>query len=91
MRCFPGFKARTIDEKKFIDGGVSNNMPINMLLEKGIDNIIAIDVKGVGFYRTFNLAGKNVINIKCSRPQTGTFDFDRDGIEKVYRTDITTV
>ena len=80
--CFPGFKARTIDEKKFIDGGVSNNMPINMLLEKGIDNIIAIDVKGVGFYRTFNLAGKNVINIKCSRPQTGTFDFDRDGIRK---------
>lgn len=80
--CFPGFKARTIDEKKFIDGGVSNNMPINMLLEKEIDNIIAIDVKGVGFYRTFNLAGKNVINIKCSRPQTGTFDFDRDGIRK---------
>ena len=80
--CFPGFKARTIDEKKFIDGGVSNNMPINMLLEKGIENIIAIDVKGVGFYRTFNLAGKNVINIKCSRPQTGTFDFDRDGIRK---------
>ena len=70
-------------------------MPINMLLEKGIDNIIAIDVKGVGFYRTFNLAGKNVINIKCSRPQTGTFDFDRDGIRKsiqdgyyVYRNNI---
>ena len=36
----------------------------------------------MGFDRTFNLAGKNVINIKCSRPQTGTFDFDRDGIRK---------
>lgn len=80
--CLPGFKTMKIGENKFVDGGVSNNMPVNMLLEKDVDNIIAVDVKGVGFYRSFNLAGKNVINVKCSRPQTGTMDFNREGIGK---------
>lgn len=80
--CFPGFKPKEVDNEKFIDGGVSNNLPINMFLEKGIDNIIVVDVKGVGFYRSFNLSGRNIINIKCRNPHVGTFEFNSDGIRK---------
>ena len=78
--CLIGFKKKMIGAEKIIDGGMSNNMPVNMMLEKDIDNIITVDVKGIGIYRNFNLAGRNVINICCEDPQTGIMDFEREGI-----------
>ncbi len=80
--CFPGFKPKQIDNVKFVDGGVINNMPINMLIDKGIKNIIATDVKGVGFYRDFNCSGKNIITIGAQKPILGTMEFDSDKIKK---------
>lgn len=80
--CMPGFKMKQVDNEKFLDGGVSNNMPINMMIEKGADNIITVDVRGVGVCRSVNLAGRNVISIKCSEPQTGLMEFDPEGIER---------
>lgn len=78
--CMPGFKRKTIDADTFMDGAVSNNMPVNMMLDKDIENIITVDVKGIGVYKSFNLAGRNVISIKCAKPQTGIMEFDREGI-----------
>lgn len=80
--CFPVFKTRVIDKKKFIDGGITNNMPVDVLLRDGIDNIIAVDVKGVGVYKSFNSAGRNIINIRSSRSETGILDFNREGIAR---------
>lgn len=42
---FPGFKKTVVDGKEFIDGGVYDNMPINMLLDKGYKDIVAIETK----------------------------------------------
>ncbi len=80
--CLPGFKMKEVETEKFLDGAVFNNMPVDMMLEKGIENIITVDVKGIGVYKNFNLAGKNVINIKCSEPKTGIMEFDTKGIER---------
>lgn len=80
--CIPGFKAREIDEERWLDGGVSDNMPVNMLLNKGIRNIITVNVKGIGVYRSFNTAGRNIINITCQNPQTGIMEFDSGGVER---------
>lgn len=80
--CIPGFKPKAVEADRFLDGGVSNNMPVNMLIEKDIDNIITVDVKGVGVYRSFNLAGRNIISIRCEKPQTGIMEFDKTGIER---------
>ncbi len=80
--CFPGFKAKEINKSLFVDGGIVNNMPVNMLTKKGIKDIIAVDVKGVGFYKDFNMAGRNVINISCKKPYVGTLEFKSDGIKK---------
>jgi NTE family protein len=38
----PVFKQEPLDEKYYIDGGVYNNCPVNMLVNKGFKNIIAI-------------------------------------------------
>ncbi|MCH5210487.1 MAG: patatin-like phospholipase family protein [Oscillospiraceae bacterium] len=80
--CMPGFRSRVIDNDKLIDGGVADNMPVGMLLGRGIRDIITVDVKGAGVYRDFNCAGRNVIRICCDEPQTGLMDFDREGIER---------
>ncbi len=80
--CMPGFKTRLFGEDKLIDGGVSDNMPVGMLLDKGICDIITVDVHGVGVVRGFNTAGKNIISVKCDEAQTGIMEFDKNGIER---------
>ncbi len=39
---FPIFPAKEIEGKKYIDGGVYDNMPINLLARHGYDNMIVI-------------------------------------------------
>lgn len=78
----PVFKVKKINGERFIDGGISDNMPVGMLIEKGITDIIAVDVHGIGVKRDVCEAGVNLIEINCSKPQTGTLDFNREGIEK---------
>jgi NTE family protein len=48
---FPGFKPETIDEKLFVDGGVYNNCPVNLLDAKGYDEIIAVRTNAPGILR----------------------------------------
>jgi len=40
----PGFHLETIDGNKFIDGGIYNNCPSNLLINKGYDDIIAVRI-----------------------------------------------
>ena len=47
--CFPAFKQKEIDGKKYIDGGFYDNLPINLALELGATKIIAVDLKAPGF------------------------------------------
>ncbi|MEG1206112.1 MAG: patatin-like phospholipase family protein [Angelakisella sp.] len=53
---FPAFKPRSIDEGLYIDGGYSNNMPIDLALKANqkVDEIIAVDVNGIGRVRQFD-------------------------------------
>lgn len=39
---FPIFPAKVIDGKKYIDGGVYDNIPINLLLKNGYDKMLVI-------------------------------------------------
>ena len=47
--CFPAFKQKEIDGKKYIDGGLYDNLPINLALQLGATKIIAVDLKAPGF------------------------------------------
>ncbi len=49
--CYPAFKPYEIDGELYIDGGYYDNLPINLAAEMGADEIIAIDLKAVGFKR----------------------------------------
>lgn len=83
--CVPGIKARRIDGDILIDGGVSNNMPINMLAGRNMKNIISVDIKGIGLNTNIDLSGKNVINIVFEHPETGVAEVNTDGIKLSIR------
>lgn len=42
--CFPIFPTRNIDGQRYIDGGYIDNLPIDMALEDGADEIVAVEV-----------------------------------------------
>lgn len=42
---FPGFQKTVVGGQEYIDGGVYDNMPINMMLDRGYKDIVAIETK----------------------------------------------
>jgi len=48
---FPGFRPETIDGKMFLDGGIYNNCPVNLLLDRNYDEVIAVRTKTPGIRR----------------------------------------
>ena len=46
--CFPVFKPLDIDNNLFVDGGYYDNLPINMAIDMGATEVIAVDLKAVG-------------------------------------------
>lgn len=48
---YPLFQREEISGEKFIDGGIANNLPINMAIEKGYKDIIAIRTNEKGTLR----------------------------------------
>lgn len=46
--CFPAVEAKQIDGESYIDGGYYDNMPINLAIDMGADEIIAVDLHAIG-------------------------------------------
>jgi NTE family protein len=59
----PGFKLKYIDGKIFMDGGLYNTLPINMIKNKGIKDVIVIRTFGYGRIRKIDTTGLNIIEI----------------------------
>jgi len=48
---FPGFRNEKIDGKTYMDGGSINNVPINVLTDRGYKDIIVVRIFGIGVDR----------------------------------------
>ncbi len=49
--CFPAFQMKQIENEKYVDGGIYDNLPINLALEMGADELIVVDLKAPGIKR----------------------------------------
>ncbi len=83
--CLPGFKSKKINNQMFVDGGVTNNMPLDMPIQKGYDNIITVDVGGIGIVRSVDKTAKNIINIRCDDKIIGTMEFASEAIRRIIK------
>ncbi len=72
--CFPIFKPMEIDNKKFIDGGFHDNVPIDLMASKGIEDIIAVDVSGFGAPKSKYHKDLNIIKISNKKDIGKTLD-----------------
>lgn len=79
---FPGFKPIKIGTSMFVDGGVSNNIPVNILVENNIDDILVIDVGGVGIVKDTDVSGKNIVYVRSQESPVGIMDFNEAEIKK---------
>ena len=73
----PIFSPHNIDDNRFLDGGFINNCPINMLIDAGYDEIIAIRTKGFGVYRRYD-KNANVTVIQANENLSHFMDFTAD-------------
>lgn len=74
--CFPIFKPQIINGEEYYDGGLYDNIPSNMLIEKGYKNIIIADIAGVGFSKKTISKDIYVKVISSSEDLGGTFEFN---------------
>ena len=51
----PVFKKEKIDGKRFIDGAIYNNLPVNLLIDKGYKDLILVRTNGIGYVRNLIL------------------------------------
>ncbi len=81
--CFPVFPIEKIDDKKYIDGFYSNNLPIDFCFELGATKVIAIDLQ-VFHANAQNSYLLNLPNVDCITPKVdlGSFmDFRHEVIK----------
>ncbi|MDA3845590.1 MAG: patatin-like phospholipase family protein, partial [Vallitaleaceae bacterium] len=62
----PGFMPMELDGKHFLDGGFYDNLPINLMLKKNVDKIIAVDLKSMGRKKNVKSTSIEVIQITPS-------------------------
>lgn len=79
--AFPGFHNPVIKGKKYIDGGVYDNIPYRLARARGYRKIITIDISGMGINKRPNIEGTETIYIKNSVNMGGVLDFNRDFLD----------
>ncbi len=80
--CYPAFKPYLIDGEMYIDGGYYDNLPINLAIDLGATEIIAVDLRAIGFKK--NVKNKAVdITYIVPRNKIGSFlVFDKNQAKK---------
>ena len=75
--ALPGFKQPAIKGKKYMDGGIFDNIPYAMARRRGYRRIIVSDISGLGRNRRPEVEGSITVYIKNSINMGGVLDFDR--------------
>ena len=77
---FLAFKNEPLHGKKYADGGGVNNVPVDILVEKGYENIIVVRIYGLGrdTEKTLRIPqGTQVYHIAPRQDLGGILEFDR--------------
>lgn len=76
--CFPVFKKKEIGNDTYIDGGYQDNLPINLAIEMGATEVIAVDLHAFGIKKKVDAKDVKIKTIS-PRNDLGSFlVFHRD-------------
>ncbi|MFT4106432.1 MAG: patatin-like phospholipase family protein [Lacrimispora sp.] len=82
---FPAFKNEKLGGKRYMDGGGFNNVPVDVLIERGYKNIIVIRIYGWGYDRERVIKipeGVTVSHIAPRQDLGGILEFDKKQARK---------
>lgn len=82
--CFPLFKSVEIDGKKYLDGGVYDNAPANMLVRRGCRDLIVAEVGGYGPVRKVEDESIHIVHLQAEK-LGGLFDMAPATLERSMR------
>lgn len=74
--CFPAVETKEIDGEHYIDGGYYDNLPINLAIEMGADEVIAVDLSSIGLKAKKLEKDVKIDYIKTSDKKLFSIDFD---------------
>lgn len=66
---YPALEKTIIEDVPYIDGGYKNNIPVNLALDKGADELIVVDILGIDYFRSFSIPeGVEAVLIESNWP-----------------------
>lgn len=86
--AFPGLQPQRINGKRYLDGGMADNIPYRLIRDSGYKNIIVVDISGLGRNKAPDYVGVNLVYIKNSMDfgklstVFGVFDFNPEFLER---------
>lgn len=88
--CFPAVTPYHINGESYIDGGYQDNLPIGMVLDRGVERIIAVKLNAMGIVREEDIArardaGVEVILIESPWDLGNFLIFDQDNAKHLMR------
>lgn len=75
--CFPAFKMMEIDGEKYIDGGYYDNMPINLAIDMGATEVVAVDLEAIGLKRKLKNKNVDITYIRPNNEISNFLEFDK--------------
>lgn len=84
----PAFRIEEVDGKKYLDGGFYNNLPIDILADRGYKDIIAVRTLAMGIVRKVKIKDLNVTYIQPVESlgsALGALSFNREKAEELDR------
>lgn len=75
---FPLYQTHNSIEGRYLDGGFKNNLPLNMLPQRGINKLIAVRTFAIGITKHFNIPNTEITYIEPSKKLGSMLDFNRE-------------
>lgn len=83
--CFPMVEMKKIDGEYYIDGGYYDNLPINLAIDMGADEIIAVDLSAIGIKQKVKDEDIKINYIKNNYAKDFILDFNPKNARKNIR------
>ncbi len=80
--CFPFFKKKKINNDNYVDGGYYDNLPINLAISMGAEEIIAVDLKAVGLKKKVKDKNVPITYISPSHDTGEILQFEKDSANR---------
>lgn len=85
ITCFPVFKPTKIDTEILIDGGYYDNLPINLAIDLGATDIIAVDLRALGIKQKIKDKNINIRYIAPINKLDSFLNFDSNAAKRMIK------